>query len=175
MPKARIDDPLTADQLRALLDYNPETGVLTWRARQGKRRNWDTRRSGKSAGSFAGGYIRVTLHLHRYQAHQLAWLWMTGEWPPARIDHIDTNRANNRWANLRLATNSQNKMNARVRADNTSGYKGVHWVSRERKWLATITVDGVKKRLGLFHTPSEAHAAYREAATRLHGEFARFA
>jgi hypothetical protein len=107
-------------------------------------------------------------------AHRLAYLYMTGEWPPAGIDHRDTNRSNNRWNNLRAATQLQNSTNSSIRIDNTSGYKGVYWHIGARKWRAQIVSKGKIHLLGYFSTPQAAHRAYCEAAIRLHGEFARF-
>ena len=99
---------------------------------------------------------------------------MTGEWPSRQVDHKDTDRSNNRWANLRLATGSQNKANMGKRADNKSGYKGVSWYSQTSRWVAQIRFEGKSKTLGYFLDPVKAHAAYCEAAARLFGEFARF-
>lgn len=90
------------------------------------------------------------------------------------IDHIDGNPANNCRNNLRICTTKQNTRNQSRRRDNTSGYKGVHWVPQNRKWRAMIKVEGIKIHLGLFPTPEEAHNAYCIAALKYHGEFARF-
>ena len=91
-----------------------------------------------------------------------------------KVDHVDGNGLNNRRANLRQASHSQNICNQRRRADNRSGFKGVSPSRRtSRKWMARITVEGQRKRLGYFDTPEEAHAAYVEASRRLHGNFAR--
>lgn len=175
MVKPRVDDPLTADQLRAALDYDPQAGLFTWRYRPNARREWNTRNAGRVAGSVTNrGYIQIAVNGWLYHAHRLAWLWMTGAWPPFEIDHIDNDPGNTRWRNLRAATSSQNKMNMRVRCDNNSGLKGVHWNTRRAAWSAEIWVSGRKSNLGLFPTQQLAHAAYCEAATRLHGAFARF-
>src|ERR1700719_1662744 len=105
-----IDD----DRLRELLSYDPETGVFRWLVR--KRQNV---KAGDVAGSFDGcGYCKISIDRRAYKAHRLAWLYMTGEWPPAEIDHINMNRADNRFANLRLATRHQNMANQRLYANN---------------------------------------------------------
>jgi hypothetical protein len=177
MVKTRIDDPLTADQLRALLDYDPETGIFRWRPRTNCRREWNTRYAGTIAGTQTKhlGYIQIAVYGRLYLAQRLAWLWMTGSWSTSEeIDHWDTNTSNNRWGNLREATSSQNKMNRPNRSDNTSGYKGVWWEKRRSKWVADIMVDSKRRHLGYFPTAEAAHAAYCEAAARLHKEFARF-
>jgi len=89
------------------------------------------------------------------------------------VDHVDGNGLNNRRANLRLASNSENTRNSKKRIDNKSGYKGVCWDELQRKWRASIRLNGRQTYLGLYASPQEAHNAYREAATREYGEFAR--
>lgn len=94
------------------------------------------------------------------------------------VDGLDTDHENgdgldNRRANLRPATKSQNQANVGRRRHNTSGYKGVVWHARAGKWAAYVRHNDRPNYLGLFVTPEEAHAAYCEAAKRLHGEFAR--
>lgn len=88
------------------------------------------------------------------------------------VDHIDGDRSNNTRANLRVCARAQNAMNRRINKNNTCGFKGVCWHKESKKWRAKIQAGGKGKYLGLFDTPEAAHAAYREAAQRLHGEFA---
>ena len=177
MAKPRLDDPLTADQLRTLLDYVPKSGVFVWRARAALTRydrTWNTRYAGKIAGTptVPKGYVQIMVDGHLYLGHRLAYLWMTSNWPPFEIDHKDHNPANNAWRNLRAATSSQGKMNTRLRSDNTSGFKGVGFEKRRGHWIAVIEADGKRHYLGSFPTPEAAKSAYAEAAQRLHGEFA---
>jgi HNH endonuclease/AP2 domain len=177
MPKTRIDDPLTAAQLRAVLDYDPDTGLFRWRPRMNCRPEWNTRYAGKVAGTPTKylGYIQIGIYGRLYLAQRLAWLWMTGEWSASSdLDHRDTDTTNNRWSNLREATSSQNKMNVARRSDNTSGYKGVSLDKRRNKWVAEVMIGKKTHYLGQFDTAEEAHAARTEAATRLHLDFARF-
>lgn len=89
-----------------------------------------------------------------------------------QVDHINGNPLDNRRANLRICTRSQNGMNRGKQANNTSGFKGVIWRPKERKWAARIGVDGKKIDLGYFQTKAEAAAAYDAASKRVHGEFA---
>ena len=89
------------------------------------------------------------------------------------VDHINGNVLDNRRSNLRICTKHQNTMNKIV--TNTSGYKGVSWHKRDKKWQAQIKINYVNIHLGLFSTPELAHKAYCEAAIKYHGEFARFA
>ena len=90
-----------------------------------------------------------------------------------QVDHISCDGLDNRRENMRLATRAQNSQNSRIRIDNKSGFKGVCWNKKCKKWSAQITVFNKGKHLGLFTTPESAHAAYVDAANRLFGEFAR--
>ena len=172
MAKPFIDSGLTAKQLRAVLMYEPDTGMFIWRARKkGEKMNtWHGRRAGATRDR---GYIVIRIDYRLYRAHRLAWLYMRGRWPRTEVDHIDGDPSNNRWGNLRLATSSHQKINARRRKDNTSGYRGIWWEQRRSHWIAEIRAEGQRYHLGSFDTAEEAHAAYIKAATRLHGEFAR--
>lgn len=93
----------------------------------------------------------------------------------SELDHVNTDGLDNRRANLRAATHAENARNRPALANNTSGFKGVSWVSRLRKWRASIWADGRPIHLGVFSAPEDAHAAYARAARELHGEFARVA
>lgn len=108
-----------------------------------------------------------------YTASRLAWLYMTGEWPENEIDHINLDRSDDRWLNLREATRAQNSFNTPRRSNNMSGAKGAYWHSQHRKWCAHIKIDGELKHIGLFATIDEAAAAYAAAAKLHRGEFAR--
>lgn len=158
---------ITAEELRHVIDYDQETGVFTWRiGRPGAS-------CGAVAGSISGdGYIQITVHRSRHKAHRLAWLHMHGCWPPVLIDHINGDKTDNRIANLRLATRSQNGANRDANKNNTSGVKGVYWARREQKWAANIKVNGKKKHIGYFRNINEAAAAYERAAIEYFGEFA---
>lgn len=163
---------LTADRLREVLRYSPSTGEFHWRIMCSARR---------PAGMLAGdkkidsGYILIGVDGFRYRAHRLAWLYMTGAWPTDQIDHEDTNRSNNRWDNLRTATNQLNQANARLSKNNTSGFKGVFWNHRLRKWQAKISVDGQQIHLGYHEDAAVLAAAYLAAAKKYFGDFARAA
>jgi hypothetical protein len=161
---------ITAERLRELVNYNSDTGVFT-----------HVRRRGVKAGAVAGclrgpGDYRVMQAGGRqYLAHRLAWLYVTGSWPAAEIDHINGDKADNRFANLREATSSQNKWNAGASSRNKLGLKGVAFHKKSGRWRAIIGKDNKSITIGYFATPGEAHAAYCTAAERLHGDFARTA
>ncbi len=158
---------ITQANLQRLLNYDPETGNFTWLISAGRRV-----KAGDIAGSIdSKGYCRIRIDSRRYSAHRLAWLWVTGAWPAADIDHIDMNRANNAFINLRDATRSQNKANIRAYSNNLLGIKGV--AKRRNGYVARICKGGVGQYLGYFATIEEAHDAYAAAATALFGEFAR--
>ena len=155
-------DRLKAERLRELLNYDPETGVFTWRV---------SRRATARPGSVAGtitpkGYRAIWIGAN-YRAHRLAWLYVHGEWPSGEIDHIDGNRANNAIANLRDVSTSFNHENLRkARSDSRHGFLGVSPMGK--RWKARITVRGKFQHLGIYDTPEEAHAVYLEAKRRLH-------
>jgi len=96
--------------------------------------------------------------------------FLTG-WP--LVDHRNGNGLDNRRANLREATHAQNAQNRRMRSDNRSGFRGVSWVRRDKKWRAAITANGELSHLGDYVDPEAAARAYDTAAIELHGEFAR--
>lgn len=158
---------LTAERVREVLDYDPETGVFTWRQPQGRAQK----------GSVAGaehnrGYWRVSVFGKYYLSHRLAWLYVHGEWPSPEIDHINGDPRDNRLANLRLATRSQNLANKKRSSKNTSGFKGVDRVVSRGKWRARIKVDGTDLHLGLFSARADAVAARAAAEAKYFGEFA---
>lgn len=156
------------------LRYDPDTGFFYWRK---VAHPSQVRRIGQRAAEFdvdSEGYARLTFRLRRYKAHRIAWFMMTGEWPDAEIDHADGDPSNNTWVNLRLADRSLQNANRCKRPNSSSQFKGVRKRPDERTWLASIKVRGVNIRLGRFETEEAAHAAYRAAAIKHFGEFARF-
>lgn len=156
-------------ELLALVHYEPESGIFTWRVSRGRCR------AGAVAGSLThtvSPYIHIRVGSRNYYAHRLAWLYVTGEWPASDLDHKDLDGTNNRFSNLREVTHQQNMFNRTVQADNRLGVKGVRSV-KSGSFVATITLSGKRHHLGSFASIDAAAAAYREAADRLHGEFAR--
>jgi hypothetical protein len=155
------------ERLKQLLDYDPETGIFKWRVR--RQRIFIGRVAGNRA---IKGYLFLAFDGKTYQCHRLAWFYVYGEWPKYQIDHINGIRDDNRIANLRLATPSQNLQNRPAPSSNTSGFKGVAWHKGARKWQAYISLNSKRMYLGLFSTKEDAYSAYCTAAIKHHGEFA---
>lgn len=164
--------------LRSLLDYNPETGDLTWKDRDRSAfknelsyLRWKSTYYGRKAGSpISSGYLAVKVGGRKgrlFLAHRLIWLWMTGEWPADSIDHINHDRLDNRWANLREVTHAENMKNLARRSGNKSGATGVFQVSQSKKWRAYIQRDGKRHYLGMFSERNEAVTARRSAEREL--------
>lgn len=156
---------LSASLLRELLDYDPATGVFTWRVTLS-----NVRPAGSVAGTIEGnGYCQIQIARVVHKAHRLAWLYVHGEWPQRDIDHKNGNRADNRIANLRPATRSQNLQNQHhARSDSRCGLQGVS-LHQSGRWRARIqSADGKRRHLGFFDSPQEAHAAYLTAKRELH-------
>ena len=154
---------LTAEQLREVVDYDPATGEFRWKANRKDR-------IGRAVGRIqSGGYRQILIGETRYMAHRLAWLYMTGAWPAHTVDHRNGIRDDNRWHNLRDATQGENCQNQRqAHANSKSGMLGASWHAPSRKWMATIKVNGKKYFLGRFTTREAAHQAYLDAKARLH-------
>jgi hypothetical protein len=166
--QAQKERSMTAARVRELLNYDLDTGVFTWRhSRRGLK-------AGAVAGRISGaGYWQLCIDSAYFYAHRVAWLYVTGEWPKSQIDHIDLDKKNNRFANLRNADRVQNQGNRPMSRHNASGIKGVRWNRHVQKWQARLTDDGRDRHLGHFDNITEASAAYQTAATKKFGSFAR--
>lgn len=146
-------------RVHELLDYDPESGVFTWRVSAG------TASAGSIAGSINGtGYRQIWVENKSYKAHRLAWLYVHGAWPSRELDHINQIRDDNRIANLREATRSENCLNKPLQSNNSSGFRGVSWYPPSGMWVARIKRNGKQKHLGYFPTAEAASAAYQKAA-----------
>ena len=161
------DRGLTAEMLRMLVLYDPVTGEFYWREsgigrpKMGERAGW------KAQGRW---FMQLPGWRSGFLCSRLAWLYMIGEWPTHRIDHENQNKSDDRWENLREATNSQNKANIGRRSHNTSGVTGVSRVNGG--WLARCKIDNKIVLQKWFKTKGEAVAARQQAVQRHHGEFA---
>jgi len=164
---------LTQERLKQLLIYNPDTGVFIWKKRQGidrETRRWNSRYYGKVAGYkrvdkgvSSTRYIVVSIADRPFLAHRLAFLYMTGNFPEDKIDHINGNSLDNRWVNLRAVTVLENNRNKRLPRNNTSGVVGVYWHKWHRKWNAMISVGGRLISLGYFTDMADAVVVRRNA------------
>jgi hypothetical protein len=157
---------LTAERLRSLLSYDAETGVFVWLVSTNGRI-----KVGDIAGNLdSNGYMHIGCDGKTYKAHRLAWLWKRGAWPKDQIDHRDGDKTNNRWANLREATNAVNQQNKRhARRDNKStGLIGAKLHRKTGKFMASINVNKQRIYLGLHDTAVLAHNAYIKAKRELH-------
>lgn len=145
----------TIKEIEEQLSYNPETGVFTWIQTEQKR--W----IGKEAGSInSAGYRQISLKNSVFYAHRLAFCYMTGNWPEKQIDHINGNRSDNRWSNLREVSHLVNSQNRKG--------KGVTLI--KRGWKAQLTVNYQCKNLGCYATEEEAYAVYLEAKNKYHSK-----
>jgi len=163
---------LTREKLLENLRYDPEAGLFFWV----KARARNIRKVGDVAGlPRKKGYSQIWIENRPYASHRLAFLYMTGRWPDV-VDHIDGDKTNNRWDNLRECSGSTlNNANMRRPSRNTSGIKGVSWSSSNGRWYASIMRDGRSYNLGYYDLKEDAASAYANAAKRLFGEFARAA
>lgn len=158
---------VTQERLQELLHYDMRTGIFAWRVAPPQKPNF----IGREAGCISpAGYRMIRIDRRLYRAHRLAWLYVYGIWPN-NVDHANGVKDDNRLANLRECTMSQNIANARLRKDNTSGHKGI-W-RENNSWTVEVWCHGKKHRVGVFRDLDQARAARAEAAERLHGEFAR--
>ena len=162
---------LTSEVARQLLDYDPATGVLTWKFRgrhwfasESTFKSWNTKYCGKEAltANNKFGYCVGLILRKQVKSHRVIWLIMTGEWPD-QIDHINGIKNDNRWCNLRSVSNSENGRNQKLNSVNKSGVIGVSQINN--KWCARIKVNGQDKHLGHFET-FDAACEMRSVAER---------
>lgn len=153
----------TQARLKEILSYDPNTGIFMRLTSSG----------GRKAGSIAGsphgrGYLKLMVDNKKYFAHRLAWLFETGEWPKFNIDHIDGNKSNNSFRNLRDINQSSNLQNQKkAKSDNRStGILGAY--KHRDKFVACINISGKKTHLGVFDTADDAHEAYLKAKREHH-------
>lgn len=174
---------LTAEYAKECFDYNPDTGILTWKERP--RHHFPTEhgwkvvngaRTGFVAGSLNDkGYLDVRINGRLLRTHRIIWIMHYGAWPVEFIDHINGIKTDNRICNLREATLTENNRNSGISSRNTSGVKGVRWHKGAGKWMVSIKKESKDHYLGLFTSIHEAEAAVIDIRNILHGDFARHA
>lgn len=151
------------------LDYNPETGSMTWKTRP--RSHFSTDRgfnifNSSYAGSPAGvignhGYLQIHIFGKIYLAHRLIMLIKNSAFPEGDVDHINGDRSDNRLCNLRLVTRQQNLKNRSLPSTNKSGVNGVHWRKNRGCWEAKIRINGKCMYIGSFKDIEAASLARR--------------
>ena len=168
MPTPRKPLP-SQESLVRLLDYSVVTGHIYRRPEHARSCN------NFPAGTITNaGYRCIRINNVRYLAHRLIWRMITGEDPGQfEIDHIDRDKDNNAWHNLRLATRNQNQCNIGLNPRSTSQLKGISFNKASGKWMARICFKGNRQCLGYFSTPEEAHDAYVIASGKIHREFSK--
>lgn len=179
MQKLRVLDPYS---LNVLLRYDAESGQLFWRPRgpaqisdPAKCATWNTRYASKLAftAKSDAGYLVGRLAGMTLRAHRVIWAMSQNAWPTGEIDHIDGNKTNNKLANLREVTRSENERNKGLTRLNKSGGKCVYWNFKDQKWEVRVGLHGFKHYIGQFSDLADAIAAAKEARATLHGQFAR--
>lgn len=149
---------LTAEYVRELLDYDPETGELRWKKTKSGRSNGPVAGTLGEWGRNGKQRRTITIDYVIYKSHRVIWLWMTGAWPKDQIDHINRDAADNRWKNLREGTPLINRANSSVSRNNTSGTTGVYWDKRCERWKVAFD----RKHYGYFDNKDDAvYAALR--------------
>jgi hypothetical protein len=169
----RYRPTLTQELLKRFVFYDPSSGIFKRthvldRSQNIKRKDFIP----KSV--TLNGYLQISLFKTPYLVHRLIFLYMVGRFP-SEVDHVDGNRLNNRWENLREVTNAINRKNMGVAVNNTSGVTGVSWYQRYGKWEASINIGRQRKYLGRFYDINDAISARKEAELSLgfhpnHGE-----
>lgn len=150
------------------LSYCPSTG----------RFMWTTAGFGVRVGQRGGtrtsyGYRQIRFCGRLVLEHRLAWMFVHGAEPAGYLDHVNGIKDDNRIANLRLATKSENGCNRGPTKFSKTGIKGVFWCPDKKRFAAQITIRGKRKSLGRFTTAEEAASAYARASAEHHGEFSR--
>ena len=156
---------ITQAELKTLVDYNPVTGIFTHK----KSYYGSGGKVGRPAGSLCSkGYVIIRLNKKNYKAHRLAFLYMTGKFPENQVDHINGNKSDNSWENLRAATQSENMCNI----PSKDIVRGVYFNKKTQKWVVSISKNNVRYNIGSFTDLELAELVAIEAKDKYHKEFA---
>lgn len=159
--------PLTADRVRDLFDYDPATGVFS------RKQPVANQHAGGLVGCVGKrGYFVAHIDGRIQYLHRVAWLYMTGAWPTAKLDHKNRIKTDNSWGNLRLASDSQNATNSTWAGRSNTGERGVYWCTRTSKYVAEVRHRRKRVLCKRFATLDEAVAAAKATREKYHGEFA---
>lgn len=145
----RKNTPITVELVKECFSYNPMTGSLIWNIRKDRDQSWNSRYANKEAlnAKNGRGYLSGTIHGKPYRKHRIIWLWMTGE-HPKYIDHINHDKTDNRWCNLRNVSKQENEKNIPMHKSNTSGVTGVFFDKTRNKWVGRC--NKIQKRFNNF-------------------------
>lgn len=158
-----------ADVLRALYYYDAESGNV-FRKEKGKGPNAE---ANDLVGWYDGkGYLNCRVAKQAYKLHRVIWTMVNGSIPDDMvIDHINGIKDDNRLANLRIATLSENGHNCVKKYSSSGEFKGITYHTKKKRWEAEISVDNERFFLGGFKTAIEASEAYERASVEAFGEF----
>lgn len=156
-------------ELKKYVDYDVGTGVFTYLVNSVRSGKFGFK-AGDAAGYKTNGYIIIFIDGHKIRAHRAAWLFVTGEWPIDKIDHINGAKSDNRFSNLREASTSKNNMNRGPRGGRR--YKGIWFDKQTPQWRVQVKGGGRVVSPGRFSNEEDAARCYNYHAAYLHGEFA---
>ena len=162
--------------LKSILDYCPLTGIFVWKVNRGR-----LAKARQIAGHLHidktkpnNNYYRIKINGKLYGTHRLAYYYITGIDPlENEVDHINGNTLDNKFNNLRLGNDTNTSQNQKIKRTNISGFKGVSWHKKNKKWQARITVNKKTIHLGYYDNIFYAALVYARAAKHYFGEWRR--
>lgn len=165
-PRKQSDEfpALTQDELKRVIEYNPDTGEFYWRVKASKN---------IAVGSLAGSvnaqnYWQIRLYGKVWLGHRLAWVYVFGRWP-SQIDHIDRDRRNNRISNLREVSGTDNQLNRGIQANNKTGHRGIHYSDRRREYVLQLSLKGTRVHCSYHKDIEDAVLVRDRVATQIYG------
>jgi hypothetical protein len=138
---------ITQKRLKELLKYDPETGIFEWKVSRGRMSAYT-----EAGATNVWGYRKIKIFGQLHSAHRLAWVYVYGVMPTGEIDHIDKNKINNRIANLRDVSKSENMMNQKLHSNNTTGHRGICYSYQRDRFCVYVR----RKYYGSYRTLQDA-------------------